>query len=215
MCPKYPHQVVCYYLTANWWAPYGIAKLLDKSLWDDEEEDGPRSEHKGVWWVYPLLSYLDADKDGTVSIQEFYDLKAVHILKMLFDGLDVNKDGLVKQREARLESFLRPTFLRTVIQELFDFVDVNNDNEISDGDYPVRCLERRERWSPPQPWEPGYERWSLAGKPSPPPPRSPFCLRRIQDLANKTEENCRLLGSPLQQVCKSLMTIYFSPEFDM
>ena len=120
------------------------------------------------------MAYLDADKDGTVSIQEFYDLKAVHILKMLFDGLDVNKDGLVKQREARLESFLRPTFLRTVIQELFDFVDVNNDNEISDGDYPVRCLEGNERWSPPQPWEPGYERWSLAGKPSPPPPRSPM-----------------------------------------
>ena len=161
------------------------------------------------------MSYLDADKDGTVSIQEFYDLKAVHILKMLFDGLDVNKDGLVKQREARLESFLRPTFLRTVIQELFDFVDVNNDNEISDGDYPVRCLEGYERWTPPQPHHPDYEGWSRAGKPSPPPPRSPFCLRRIQDLENKTEENCRLLGSPLQQVCKSLMTIYFSPEFDM
>ena len=61
---------------------------------------------------------------------------------MLFDGLDVNKDGLVKQREARLESFLRPTFLRTIIQEIFDFLDANNDNEISDGEYQVRCLER-------------------------------------------------------------------------
>ena len=99
-------------------------------------------EHLGKYEMAPLLAYLDADKDGTVSIQEFYDVKAVHILKMLFDGLDVNKDGLVKQREARLESFLRPTFLRTIIQEIFDFLDANNDNEISDGEYQVRCLER-------------------------------------------------------------------------
>ena len=137
------------------------------------------------WWFYPLRSYLDVDRDGKVSIQEFYDLKTVQILKAIFVALDANGDGLVKQNEARLESFLKPQFLRAITQELFDFADINNDDQISVDDYPQQCH----------------------------PGGSPFCMR-IPPLANKIEENCRLLVSPLDHACTTLITTSISPDFE-
>ena len=75
------------------------------------------------WWLTLFPAYLDANRDGKGSIQEFYDVKVVQVLRIIFDGLDVNSDGLVKQNEARLESFFRPIFLRSIAQELFDYLD--------------------------------------------------------------------------------------------
>ena len=139
------------------------------------------------WWFYALRSYLDVDRDGKVSIQEFYDLKTVQILKAIFDGLDANGDGLVRQNEARLENLLRPRFLRALTQELFDYADINNDNQISVEDYPQQCQGRFGQG---------------------------FCVERLPTLANKTEENCRHLGFPLDQLCTTLITTFFSPDFE-
>ena len=127
-------QVVCYYLTGNWWAPFGLAKVLDSAFWPARRE--PFSfDRRGWWrdvWMYPLHSYLDADKDGRVTLQEFYDMKTVQILKIFFDGLDVNEDGFVESNEARLESFLRPAFLvGNITDEVFSYLDLNKDGELS------------------------------------------------------------------------------------
>jgi len=179
-CDPCKGKVVCYYLIANWWVPFGLEKL-NPLFWGNFGGPG------GVeWWFYSLLSYLDVDRDGKVTIQEFYDLKTVQILKVIFDGLDANGDGLVRQNEARLESFLRPLFLRTITQELFDYADINNDDQISVADYPQLCQRRG---------------------------GSPFCVS-MPPLRNKTEENCHLLISPLDRVCTTLITTFLSPDFD-
>jgi len=177
-CDPCKGKVVCYYLIANWWAPWGFCKL-NPVFWDNF------GSHGVEWWYYPLLSYLDVDMDGKVSIQEFYDLKTVQILKVIFDGLDVNGDGFVKQNEARLESFLQHRFLRNITKELFDYVDINNDNQISVADYPEQCR----------------------------PGGPPICMR-IPPLENRIEEKCHLLASPFDRVCTTLITTYFSPDFD-
>ena len=103
-----------------------------------------------------------------------------------FDGLDVNDDGLVKKNEARLENFFHPVFLSSIAQEFFDYLDKNNDDQISVADI-TRCEPYKE---------------------------TPFCLH-MDPLENKTVDNCQLLGSPLQHVCTTLMTTYFSPDFDL
>ena len=137
------------------------------------------------WRIALFPSYLDANRDGKGSIQEFYDVKVVQVLRIIFDGLDVNSDGLVKQNEARLESFFRPVFLSSIAQELFDYLDKNNDNQISVADIT----------------------WCEIGG-------SPFCSK-MDPLENKTVENCHLLGSPLDHLCTTLITTYFSPDFDL
>ena len=104
---------------------------------------------------------LDADRDRKGSIQEFYNVKVVQVLKIIFDGLDVNDDRLVKQNEARLKSLFRPVFLCSVTQELFDYLVKNNDNQISVTDI-TRC-------------ENGG---------------SPFCVK-MDLLESKTVDNCR------------------------
>ena len=136
------------------------------------------------WWLTLFPAYLDANRDGKGSIHEFYDVKVVQVLRIIFDGLDVNRDGLVQQKEARLNSFLRPIFLRSLTQELFDYLDNNNDNQISVADI-TRC--------------------EIGG--------SSFCSK-TDLLENKTVDNCHRLGFPLQHVCITLMTTYFSPDFD-
>ena len=171
----------------------GLSKSLDPTFWGDLRLDEGRI-YLDVW-IYPLLSYLDADRDGKVTIHEFYDMKIVQILKIIFDGLDANGDGVVKQHEARLESFLRRNFLYSLTEELFDYADLNNDNQISVEDIPL-CEQGG----------------------------SPFCLkiRAWGDLSNKTKENCnffpsyssRIFISPLRQVCTTLMNTFLSPEFD-
>ena len=176
-------QVLCYFLTHNFLATLG--RIFDPVFWAEDILYGPGLRLES-WWIALWPSYLDADRDGKSSIQEFYDVKVVQVLKIIFDGLDVNDDGLVKKNEARLENFFRPVFLRSIAQEFFDYLDKNNDNQISVADI-TRCEPYKE---------------------------TPFCLH-MNPLENKTVDNCQLLGSPLEHVCTTLMTTYFSPDFDM
>ena len=81
-----------------------------------------------------LIDYLDADKDGKVTIQEFYDIKIVKLLRRIFDGFDKNNDGIVDKSEASLTSLLRPAFFRSLVEEIFPVLDVNKDNTLSLGD---------------------------------------------------------------------------------
>merc|ERR1719295_938604 len=76
-------------------------------------------------------------------------------------------------------------FLRSIAQELFDYLDNNNDNQLSVTDI-TRC--------------------ETGG--------SPFCMK-MDPLESKTMENCHLLGSPLDHVCTTLMTTFFSPDFEL
>ena len=190
MLQKYPclipsPQVLCYFLTTNFLPT--LAGIFDPVFWAPDILDGPAGSHGMDWWVTHFPSYLDANRDGKSSIQEFYDVKVVQVLRIIFAGLDVNGDGLVKQNEARLESFFRPIFLRGIAQELFDFLDKNNDNQISVADI-TPC--------------------EIGG--------SPFCSM-MAPLEKKTVDNCALLGcgSLLDHVCVTLVTTYFSPEFDL
>ena len=175
-------QVVCYYLTTNFLP--ALSRIFDPVFWGPDILQGPALASMR-WWLTLFPAYLDANRDGKGSIQEFYDVKVVQVLRIIFDGLDANRDGLVQQKEARLNSFLRPIFLRSLTQELFDYLDNNNDNQISVADI-TRC--------------------EIGG--------SSFCSK-MDSLENKTVDNCHRLGSPLQHVCTTLMTAYFSPEFDM
>merc|ERR1719192_2269804 len=90
---------------------------------------------------FPLLltfvpSYLDVNGDGTGFLREFYDKRVVKILKMIFEGLDVNSDGLVKQEEAYLKNLISPGFLRNITGEVFDFLDNDNDGDLDMEDIP-------------------------------------------------------------------------------
>ena len=112
-----------------------LSTTFDLDLWGSDFLSGPG--HGVAWWVALLPSYLDADQDGKGSVQELFNVRVFQILKIIFDGLDTNNDGLVKLNEARLESFLRPVFLQSFTGELFDFLDNNNDNELSADDIPI------------------------------------------------------------------------------
>ena len=170
-----------------------LSTTFDLDLWGSDFLSGPG--YGVAWWVALLPSYLDADQDGKGSVQELFNVRVFQILKIIFGGLDTNNDGLVKLNEARLESFLRRNFLYSLTEELFDYADLNNDNQISVEDIPL-CEQGG----------------------------SPFCLkiRAWGDLSNKTKENCnffpsyssRIFISPLRQVCTTLMNTFLSPEFD-
>ena len=148
---------------------YYLQKYIDPVLLHGEGGK-PTIDHQ----IHPVLvSYLDANKDGTVSIQEFYDIKIVNLVRKIFDGLDANNDGTVDMSEAALISLLRPAFFRSVTEELFDFVDVNNDNLLSVEDFPPIELSRAD---------------SACFKPGKPLSE---CLTKL----NKTEELCYVLGN--------------------
>lgn len=143
--------------------------------------------------MYPLHSYLDADKDGRVTRQEFYDMKTVQILKIFFDGLDVNRDGFVESNEARLESFLRPAFLvGNITDEVFSYLDLNKDGELSMWDV--------------------YD--SLCGGSN-----QGFCLDIDAEwLPDGTlEENCENLfySTEYRRVCKTLVTTFIGSSFEL
>merc|ERR1712130_146699 len=131
-CDPCKAKVLCYFLTTNFLP--SLAGIFDPVFWAPDIVDGPAGSRGMDWWVTHFPSYLDADRDGKSSIQEFYDVKVVQVLRIIFAGLDVNGDSLVKRNEAHLESFFRPIFLRGIAQELFDFLDKNNDNQISVAD---------------------------------------------------------------------------------
>jgi len=182
-CDPCKSRVLCSSLITNFLP--SLQGIFDPEFWAPEMARGPGLRGSG-WWIALWPSYLDADRDGKGSIQEFYDVKVVQFLRIIFDGLDVNSDGLVKQNEARLDNFFRPVFLRNFAKEFFDYLDKNNDNQISVADI-TRCERDR---------------------------GPPLCLH-MNPLGNKTVDNCYLLNFPLDHVCTSLMTAYFSPDFDL
>ena len=142
--------MLCSFLTkAPWLALKG--KYVDPTMvygWNELSGDGPASyvSHQIA------VSYFDADKDGRVTVQEFYDIKVVKVLRRIFDGFDKNNDGVVDKSEASLSSLLRPQFFKSLTEEIFDLLDVNNDNTVSIEDVPY-CWERCDRCD--EPVEPG------------------------------------------------------------
>merc|ERR1719430_2709981 len=120
-CDPCKAKVLCYFLTTNFLP--SLAGIFDPVFWAPDIVDGPAGSRGMDWWVTHFPSYLDADRDGKSSIQEFYDVKVVQVLRIIFAGLDVNNDGLVKKNEARLENFFRQVFLSRIAQEFFDYLD--------------------------------------------------------------------------------------------
>ena len=114
-----------------WGAQTPPPGVEDSPDWGADEAVDPRSYPKWAPPVWAFLPYLDEDRNGKVTIKEFYDLKFVRIMRIVFDGLDANADGVVKKNEARLRSFLRVPFIRSSTKELFDLMDVNKDGFIS------------------------------------------------------------------------------------
>jgi len=91
----------------------------------------PRDYPKWAPPRFAFLPYLDENRDGKVTIQEFYDLKFVKIMRHVFDGLDADGDGVVQKDEANLMSFLRVSPVRKFSRELFDLMDINKDGYLS------------------------------------------------------------------------------------
>ena len=117
----------------------------DPNLRADEAVNGrdfPYPDWAPPAWAF--VPYLDEDRNGKVSIQEFYDVKFVHILRKIFDGLDSNGDGVVTKNEAHLRSFLRVAPVRSFSKELFDLMDVNKDGFVSVED--PDPVEWRKEW---------------------------------------------------------------------
>lgn len=135
-CDPCKAKVICSFVTkAPWYALKG--QYLDPPARQTEhlmENLGPRRGKRRFWWSAMLFDYFDADMDGKVTVQEFYDIKIVKLLQRIFDGLDKNNDGVVEKSEASLTSLLRPAFFRSLVEEFFPVADVNKDNFISMAD---------------------------------------------------------------------------------
>ena len=96
---------------------------------------GPEySKHYGLF----VIPYLDSDTDGKVSVWELYDGMVVEILQSIFDGLDVNGNGVLEKLEAIPENIFRPKFIRNIISEMFKVADRNKDFSLSMDDVPDR-----------------------------------------------------------------------------
>ena len=87
-----------------------------------------------LWFVIP---YLDTDNDGKVSVGELYDGRVVEVLRSIFDGLDVNGNGVLEKSEAFPENLFGPKFIRNVIAEIFKLADRNKDESLSMDDVPL------------------------------------------------------------------------------
>ena len=92
-----------------------------------------------------MIDYLDGDKDGKVTIQEFYDVTIVNLLQRIFNGFDKNNDEFVDKSEASLTSLLRPAFFRSLVEEIFYVLDVNEDYTLSLGDVTL-CRSGPDSW---------------------------------------------------------------------
>jgi hypothetical protein len=83
-----------------------------------------------------VISYLDSDNDGKVSVGELYDGRVVGILQSIFDGFDVNGNGVLEKLEAIPENLFRPKFIRNIIAEIFKLADRNKDTSLTVDDVP-------------------------------------------------------------------------------
>ena len=99
-------------------------------------------------YLWFLIPYLDTDNDGKVSVWELYHLRVVQILRNIFDGLDVDGNGVLENSEAIPENFFRPKFVRNVIAEIFKLADRNKDEFLSMDDVPL--LDGEEKLNEPE-----------------------------------------------------------------
>merc|ERR1712013_478732 len=111
-CDPCRAKVFCSLLTRAPW--YSLQQYLDIDLLHAGGTK-PIFHHQ----IHPVLvSYFDVNKDGKVSIREFYDIKVVGLLNIIFDGFDKNGDGRVPlharhdHRGDALSSFHPSTCLR-------------------------------------------------------------------------------------------------------
>ena len=86
-----------------------------------------------LWFAVPKL---DEDNDGKVSAQELYD-PIVGILRSIFDGFDVNRNGVLEKSEAIPENLFRPQFVQNIIMVIFRLADRNEDDVLSMDDVPL------------------------------------------------------------------------------
>jgi len=128
-CDPCKARVACSLITTIYW--HDVQKYFDLGLWGKDDDVDPRDYPGWAPPVWAFIPYLDEDRNGKVSIQEFYDLRFVQIMRKAFDSLDANGDGVVKKNEAHLRSFLRVSPVRSFSKELFDLMDVNKDGYIS------------------------------------------------------------------------------------
>ena len=116
-----------------------LRPFIDPSFGPKDPKDPPQDyQHDPndpyLWFVIP---YLDSDKDGKVSVFEFYNGRAVEILRSIFDGLDVNQNNLLEKSEAIPENLFRPQFVQNIIMVIFRLADRNEDNVLSMDDVPL------------------------------------------------------------------------------
>ena len=114
-------------------SPPGVEESSSYFRSQDDLVD-PRDYPKWAPPRFAFLPYLDENRDGKVTIQEFYDLNFVKIMRHVFDGLDADGDGVVQKDEANLMSFLRVSPVRKFSRELFDLMDINKDGYLSRDD---------------------------------------------------------------------------------
>ena len=104
---------------------------LDPSFGPEDPEDFGRPGYKYdpnnpyMWFIIP---YLDTDNDGKVSVRDLYDSRVVEILRSIFDGLDVNGNGVVEKLESnstpsRLISALADIRLEPILKQHSCFGD--------------------------------------------------------------------------------------------
>ena len=87
-------------------------------------------------YLWFLIPYLDSDKDGKVSVGEFYEGKVVEILRSIFDGLDVNGNKVLEKSEAIPENLFGRKFIQNIFSEIFELADKNKDGFLSVDDVP-------------------------------------------------------------------------------
>ena len=90
------------------------------------------------------FTYLDSDNDGKLSVEELYDGRVVEILRSIFDGLDVNGNGVLEKSEAIPENLFGPKFIRNIIAEIFKVADRNKDTSLTVDDAPPLYCRRWE-----------------------------------------------------------------------
>ena len=123
-----------------------LRPFIDPSFGPEDPKDYGRPGYpydptNPYWWF--VIPYLDSDNDGKVSVGELYDGRVVEILRSIFDGLDVNGNGVLEKLEAIPENFFRPKFIRNIIAEIFKLADRNKDEFLSMDDLPLLYGEQK------------------------------------------------------------------------